>query len=123
MTNKPTNSELILGIPIDKYEYGKDYVILYSNNQLIGTMPFLNVGNDTFMFDMDQSNLNKLRWDLIYFNNKDIIDNKIKVLFGTEDIEITSSTFRRLYVKNLISGSIKRVDCFYQEKEWVIKSE
>ncbi len=118
MTNKPINSEIILGVPINNYELGKDYIILYSDNMLIGSMPFLNVGNDKLMFDMDKSNLDKLRWDLIYFNYKDIIDDKIKVLFETEDIEITTGSFRTLYVRHLINRSVKRVDCFYSKKEW-----
>lgn len=121
MSNKPINSEIILGVPINNYELGKDYIILYSNNQLIGTMPFLNVGNDKLMFDMDKSNLDKLRWDLIYFNYKDIIDNKIKDLFETEDIEITTGSFRTLYVRHLIDRYVKKVECFYSEKEWQIK--
>ena len=121
MTNQSTNIEFILGIPIDNYEYGKDYVILYSKNKLIGTMPLLNVGNETFMLDMDKFNLDKLHWDLIYFNYKDIINEKIKELFQTEDIEITTGSFRTLYVRHLIDRYVKRVDCFYSEKEWHLK--
>jgi len=121
MTNQSTNIEFILGIPIDNYEYGKDYVILYSKNKLIGTMPLLNVGNETFMLDMDKFNLDKLHWDLIYFNYKDIINENIKELFQTEDIEITTGSFRTLYVRHLIDRYVKRVDCFYSEKEWHLK--
>src|SRR5690606_10070555 len=120
MINKPTNSELILGIPINKYELQKDHVVLYSDNQLIGSIPFLKLGDDTFMYDKDESNLNRLRWDLIYIRNKEKIDNKIKELFSTDTLEITLGTFKKLYVKQLLDNTEKRVDCHYYEKEWHI---
>ena len=123
MSNKPTNSELILGIPINKYELQKDHVVLYSDNQLIGSIPFLILGDDTLMYDKNESNLNRLRWDLIYIRNKVKIDNRIKHLFGTDEIEITLGTFRKLYVKQLFDNTLKQVDCHYYEKEWQIKVE
>ena len=121
MSNKPTNSELILGIPINKYELQKDHVVLYSDNQHIGSIPFFKLGDDTLMYDKDESNLNRLKWDLIYLRYKEKIDNRLKELFETDELEITLGTFRKLYVKQLLDNTVKRVDCHYYEKEWHIR--
>lgn len=119
MNEMNRNAELILQIPISNIVLRNNYTEIFSNEQNIGTLPYLNIAGTTLMYDTDLNNLNLLRWDLVYFKNKEDLDKKVKEIFKDENVIITLGGFRKLYVKNK-NESVTMVNCQYKNEEWNI---
>lgn len=125
--NKETQIPILqreLQIPVNNVIFNEtyNYVEIISGNTNIGNIPYiLTLGN--LMYDKDPSNANRLKWDQIYIHNQDVIHTVIKEVIGREDIQITILTFRRLNIKEELTGNdICNVTCSYSGK-WDIYIE
>ncbi|WPO84027.1 hypothetical protein SD427_06770 [Chryseobacterium sp. JJR-5R] len=115
--------ELLFKIPISKIIDFSNHVEIYSQNQSIGSIPYVIDSKNKRLYDKSEIMRNNLNWNKIYLNNQIEIKVAIKKLLNIEDedIRINLGTFRNLYINNEDNQYIAQIHCFYEKEIWVVR--
>ncbi|MGV3696987.1 hypothetical protein [Flavobacterium sp.] len=111
----------ILKIPVDSGVDFETFAEVHYNGQNLGTVSITKTPGNTIIDD-NQHSVKSLRWDYVYFQNSEIINQLIATHFEAEqeNLEITLGTFRTLYVRNDDGELLGSVSCVYENNQWSI---
>lgn len=112
--------ETALKIPVhnnvDFYTYAE---VLY-DNQNLGKVYITNAPLNRII-DTSPEVVNKLRWDVVYLDNQELLDGLVVDNFPEYDnLKITIGTFRHLYVKDSDGILLGSAECQYSDEEWSV---
>lgn len=110
-----------LKIPVTDIEFFPTYVEIVSGKENIGGIPYYNVAG-IYSYDSDTNAVNWLKWEKVYNQHKNELDQKVADLIDDSDIVIALGTFRRLYAKKSNGDFLCAVNCFY-ENDWTVEKE
>jgi hypothetical protein len=112
----------ILRIPIEKTVTFSEYVEIISGNQNVGSLPYITTGANINVYDTSDAVLTRFRWDFIYSQNQNEINQLIYTLLEKEEFEIKINLgiFRNLYVRDTNDNLICGINCSFISGEWTI---
>lgn len=122
LQNEIEKIQLALQIPITNLIFNDKGVEIISGTKNIGAIPYYNVAG-ILTYDNAKESVNWLNWVDVYDQNKNEIDNLIIGLAETNEIILSNSTFRRLYVKDKSDKLLMTVICSYTNNEWKVMKE
>jgi len=101
---------------VDFYTYAE---VLY-NNQNLGSVYIINTPGNRII-DTAPEVVNRLRWDVVYLDNKELLDGLIAEKFPEKDnLMLTIGIFRKLYIKDVDGTLIGTAECEYVDKTWKV---
>jgi|SRR5580693_2834972 hypothetical protein len=112
----------MLKIPVSAICINPTYVDIFSDGILIGGIPYIKTVGDVNIYDTDDRNLYKLKWNIIYEKHKEELRMLLEESLDSSDLEIIVATFRRLYVKDLKDKLIGYFECIYKNGNWIVVS-
>jgi hypothetical protein len=112
----------LLKIPIEKVINFSDHFEIIYANQNIGSLPYIVFANQN-KYDTGEEVLNKLRWNYVYEQNMNKINQLIFDLLkkDEDEIEISIGGFRNLYVRDSKGKLICGITCSYNNNEWAVE--
>ncbi len=115
--------ELLFKIPVSKIIDFSNHLEIYSQNQSIGSIPYIIDSKNKRLYDTSEIVKNNLNWYNIYLNNQTEIEVAIKKLLNIQDenIRIILGTFRNLYIYNDVNQYIAQIHCFYENEIWLVR--
>ena len=113
----------LLKIPVERIITFPEYVEIISGNQNVGSLPYITVANIK-TYDTSEPVLNTFRWQYIYSENAEKINQLIYELLKQDEdnIKITLGIYRKLYVKDNEGNLLSLITCSYVDGNWKVET-